>query len=107
MSPAVRSALRSLRAALDVRFAGRVRDVRLFGSFARGEATEDSDVDVLVVVDALTDAEIGLVATEGARVAAESALPIAPLPIATERLEHMRRDGRLLARVLDEEGVAP
>lgn len=33
------------------RFGDAVRDVRLFGSFARGEAHEDSDVDVAVVLE--------------------------------------------------------
>jgi predicted nucleotidyltransferase len=31
--------------------------VRLFGSYARGDAEEDSDVDVAVIVDALTEPE--------------------------------------------------
>jgi predicted nucleotidyltransferase len=31
-----------------------VRKLRLFGSYARGEANEDSDVNVLVLVDGLT-----------------------------------------------------
>ena len=33
------------------RYGSRVVDVRLFGSQARGEAREDSDVDVLVLLD--------------------------------------------------------
>jgi predicted nucleotidyltransferase len=39
------------QARLASRFAARFSEVRLFGS--RGEATEDSDLDVLVLVDGL------------------------------------------------------
>ncbi len=35
-------------------FGPRLKEARLFGSFARGEANEDSDVDVLVLVEQLT-----------------------------------------------------
>ena len=33
------------------RFGSRVAGIRLFGSYARGDATEDSDVDCLVLLD--------------------------------------------------------
>lgn len=87
------------------RFGPRLREMRLFGSYARGEAHEDSDVDVLVVVDGLTDLEIGAAAGDAAEIAMETGTPLAPLPIATERMSELRRSERLLARVLDEEGV--
>ncbi|MGI9032338.1 MAG: nucleotidyltransferase domain-containing protein [Acidimicrobiales bacterium] len=35
------------------RFGPRIRDLRLFGSVVRGDASEESDVDVLVLVDDL------------------------------------------------------
>lgn len=66
-------------------------EVRLFGSFARGEAHEDSDVDVLVLVQGLTDLEIGLAAGDVAPVIAKTGLPLAPLPMASEKLAEMRR----------------
>src|SRR5579883_1383968 len=54
LSPTVASALSRFRAVLAERFGARLREVVLYGSHARGTATEDSDVDVLVVVDDLT-----------------------------------------------------
>jgi hypothetical protein len=54
LSPAVATALRRFRAALEARLGGRVREVVLFGSHARGTASEKSDVDVYVVVDDAT-----------------------------------------------------
>ena len=86
-------------------FGERVREVVLFGSYARGEAHEDSDVDVLVVVDGLTDLEIGLVATEAAPVILSTGVPLAPLPISTERLAELRRTGRSLAVDVAREGI--
>ena len=39
------------RQALDKLYGERLKNVILFGSWARGEATDDSDIDVLVVLD--------------------------------------------------------
>ena len=44
--------------ALENTFAGRVWFVGLQGSYGRGEATENSDIDVVVVLDELTTADI-------------------------------------------------
>ena len=84
---------------------GSSRPLRSFGSHARGEATEDSDVDVLVVIDGLTDMEIGVAAGEVAPVIIATGLSLAPLPLSTERLQAMRQSERLLARNLDAEGI--
>ncbi len=47
----IREALASYRARIEQELPGRVRRVVLFGSHARGEAGEDSDVDVFVLLD--------------------------------------------------------
>ncbi len=47
--------LPELKAALERRYGERLVKFVLFGSHARGEATEDSDIDVLAVVENLTD----------------------------------------------------
>jgi predicted nucleotidyltransferase len=101
----LRSPLEAYAVRLRAIFGKRLREIRLFGSYARGEAHEDSDIDVLVLVDGLTDLEIGVVAGEVAPILIETGLPIAPLPMSTERLENLRRAERLLARDLDEEGI--
>ena len=106
LSPALRSALEAYAARLREVFGHRLRDVRLFGSYARGEADEDSDVDVLVLVDGLSDLEIGVAAGEAAAIILSSRLPLAPLPMATERFEELRRRERLLARDIDAEGIS-
>ncbi len=101
----LRPALAEYAERLSALFGERLVEVRLFGSFARGEANEDSDVDVLVLVRGLTDLEIGLAAGEVAAVIAKTGLPLAPLPMAFEKLAEMRRQDRRLARALDSEGI--
>jgi predicted nucleotidyltransferase len=51
LPPLVRAHLDAFASGLRARFGSRLRAVRLFGSFARGEAREDSDADCLVLLD--------------------------------------------------------
>ena len=48
---AIQSLLRELAGELRTTYGSRLRGVYLFGSYARGEADPESDVDVLVVLD--------------------------------------------------------
>ena len=104
--PSLRAPLAAYAVRLRDVFGARVHDVRLFGSYARGEAHEDSDVDVLVLVDGMTDREIGVAAGAAAEVILASGLPLAPLPMSTERFEELRRRERLLARDIDVDGIS-
>jgi len=51
MNAKVRSILGELKHRLATLYGGRLRGVFLFGSYARDEADEESDVDVLIVLD--------------------------------------------------------
>jgi predicted nucleotidyltransferase len=51
LSVAERGALEALRGALEARFGRRLDRLVLFGSRARGEGHEDSDLDVLVLIE--------------------------------------------------------
>jgi predicted nucleotidyltransferase len=51
----IRELLSRLRRGLEDLYGVRLRGVYLFGSHARDEATAESDVDVLVVLDTVTD----------------------------------------------------
>jgi hypothetical protein len=85
----LRPALEAYAARLRPLFGDRLHELRLFGSYARGEANE----------------EIGVVAGEAVYVLIETGVPLSPLPLATEELETLRRGERLLARDLDTEGI--
>jgi len=51
MNQVTQLALRELKAGLQAIYGPRLRGVYLFGSYARDEADEESDVDVLIVID--------------------------------------------------------
>ena len=106
MPPSLRPPLQAFAARLRCVFGERLREVRLFGSYARGEADEDSDVDVLVVVDAMTNLEMGLVADAAAPIIIETGIALAPLPMSSARLIELRRTGRALVLDLDREGAS-
>lgn len=105
MPPHLRPVLHALDASLRSTFGSRLRDVQLFGSYARGEATEDSDVDVLVLVDGLASSEIAIVSDCATVVTLATGAPLAVLPIATERFERMSATGRGLAAEIARDGA--
>lgn len=51
LPPLVETTLHAFLTGVRERFGPRVAEVRLFGSYARGDATADSDVDCLVLLD--------------------------------------------------------
>lgn len=57
LDPQVRPWVEEFRDQVRSAFGGRIRDLRLFGSMARGDPGEESDVDLLILVDE-NDAEI-------------------------------------------------
>lgn len=107
MPPHLRPVLRDLETALRSRFGARLRDLQLFGSYARGEASEDSDVDVLVLIDGLAQGEIALVSDSAMTVALTHGTALAPLPISTESFEQMSATGRGLAAEIGRDGCRP
>jgi predicted nucleotidyltransferase len=51
MNEAIRGVLTRLKQSLSELYGERLKGVYVFGSYARGEADEESDVDVLIVLD--------------------------------------------------------
>ena len=106
-SPIVVAALDRFGKGLRDRFGARVSEIVLFGSRARGEAHEESDVDVLVVVDDLTEQE--RLAVLDLAYAAERVAPewvgLSPLVYSSAQASRMRSGGRRLFRDIDHEGI--
>jgi predicted nucleotidyltransferase len=105
-SALIRAALSSYRDRLERELPGRVRQVVLFGSHARGEATEDSDVDVLVVLDHATHAERARAIDEGGMLGIELLLPVAPLVLTQPEWDDLVARERLLAAEITRDGFA-
>jgi uncharacterized protein len=111
LPPDVSAAIERLAALLRERFGERVREYTLFGSRARGNARADSDVDLLVVVDGLSEMERGEVfdLAWAAGVAGMEGdgeyIVLAPLPYSTGQAAEQRQRERRLMREVDERGV--
>ena len=107
-STGVAEALRAFRRALEGRCGPRLREVRLFGSHARGDAHQDSDVDLLVVVDDLSETERRELLDLACRVEQqdpEGMVVLSPLAYSTERVAVLRARERLLFRDIEREGI--
>lgn len=104
--PSLRSALARFGERLSARFGPRLREVVLFGSQARNEAHEESDVDVLIVVDDLTDEERFDVFRVAYDIDREGPwLGLAPLVYSTAQAADMRARELLLFRDIDRDGM--
>ncbi len=105
LPPGHREALLAYAARLRARFGARVRFVRLFGSWARGGAHEDSDIDVAVVIEGLTREEW----REAVGLAAESTIaggePLSPFVVSGEHFDELNRRERRIAADIQRDGV--
>jgi uncharacterized protein len=106
-APVVRGLAR-FRALLEARFGERLREVVLYGSYARGEAHPDSDVDVLVVVDGLTESERGEVfdlVYDANAADRDSWIGLSALAYSDTQVADLRARERLLLRDIARDGV--
>lgn len=104
--------LASERSALDEhcrwireRFGERVRRLALFGSRARGEGHEESDLDVLVVVDDLSGAEAREIGEASGDQLTRFDVLITPFAVSTARMDELRARERLIAAEIDRDAV--
>ena len=86
-------------------FGPRVARLVVFGSHARGEATEDSDVDVLVIIDNLTSADAREIDAVVGDILTRTDVLLSPLPLSTERFGELRARERRLVAEIDREGI--
>lgn len=106
MPPLIQHALQAYRVKMARRFGARLRGVRLFGSYARGEAHEHSDIDVAVLVEGLTRQEWQEAVGDVVEVDLETGVSLSPFVISSERFEELLQRERRIARDILEEGVA-
>jgi len=100
-----RQALLELAAWLRSRFGPRLADLRLFGSRARGEGHEESDVDVLVAVDDLTSDERMAIWFESGHLQERFEVTVSTFTLPTERWRRLVSQGRLIAREIERDGI--
>ena len=104
-TPLIVSTLKEFADWVRARFGERVSDLCLFGSWARGEATEESDVDVLVVIEGLTSDELYAVVARSAEIATARNVLLRPLVMSGDEYEALRRGDRLLYREIARDGA--
>lgn len=102
----VRSAVERLRAELEECFGDRLLEVRLFGSAARGEMHEGSDVDVFVLLDRLNRQDWTAVFEVVGRLRVELELVLMPTVMVAVQCALWRAQGRPLVAAIDREGVS-
>lgn len=103
----MRAAIDRFHTELKARFSERLSEFVLFGSQARGNTHEDSDVDLLVVITELTEAErkqvFDLAYDAGA--AGEDYVVLSPLPYSAAQAAELRARERRLMREIARDGV--
>lgn len=88
------------------RFGARLESVRVFGSYARREATCESDLDMAVLVRDLTKAEKVLAIGDAAELGWPLGLKISPLLMTPDEFENLRQLEARLALDIVAEGIA-
>lgn len=101
-----RRALAALAVRLRADFGARLRLVRLFGSWARGDASADSDLDVAVVIDDLDRTEWRQVIDVAADLEVAHDVVLGPYVVSTEHWAALNERGRALAAAISSEGVS-
>jgi len=101
----VQELVRRFRAELDARFGSRLREVRLFGSAARGQMHEDSDVDVFVVLEGFKDPDRDAIFDVVGRLWNETDLRISPTIMDRALVDEWRRQERPLMQEIARDGV--
>jgi predicted nucleotidyltransferase len=99
--------LADYRRHLTLHLGERLVELKLFGSYARGEARTDSDVDVAVVLDRIdSHADRVLPMQLSGDLILEHGLVIRPIVFTVGELDALRKRELLLAQNLDREGIA-
>jgi hypothetical protein len=65
----------------------------------------ESDVDVLMVIEGMTEAELVEIVHEGAVIGTRHNVVLVPLAIEHARYEKLRRQDRLLVREIERDGI--
>ncbi len=103
--PSEEAALAELSAWLRARFPGRVRELALFGSRARGEGHEGSDLDVLVAIEGLSPLEAREVAQFRGDLLTKHGVLVSPFVVSAARIAELRARERRIALEIDRDRV--
>jgi hypothetical protein len=97
--------LKELRAALEPFLGDRLERMVLFGSMARGDYRDDSDIDVAIVVRRLTRELKHEILDRVAEVELKHFMPVSVLVFSEEDFDRLKRRERRIALDIEREGV--
>lgn len=100
-----RRALQELAEWLRAHFGRRLVDLRLFGSRARSEGHEDSDLDVLVVVDGMSGDERLAIWFFSGKLQARHEVTVSTFTVSAERWHELVRERRAIVRDIERDGI--
>jgi len=111
LTRAERRVVTELAKRLRAGFGDRLARVVLFGSRARGDATEESDIDLLVLLripiaeETGATREVWSLVEEVLRLEPKTYVPLAPIVLAEERFLELKRRERGFALDVEAEGI--
>lgn len=106
LPPLVQQTLDAFVAGLRARFGPRLAEVRLFGSYARGEAHEDSDADCLVLLDRVEREDDQAVTDLAADLSWQiGGVVISPLIMSADEFEAWKARERRTPLAIQREGI--
>lgn len=105
LSPIEKGTLSAFKKAVSKRFGKSIKKFILFGSRARGEGDEFSDLDVAVLVDTEERLVMGEIIDIATELRWETDIAISPLVINTEYFKFLKDIERGIALAIDKEGV--
>ncbi len=102
----VRSIGRAFARQAHAHFGSRLRKAVLFGSAARGDWQEDSDIDVLLVLDRIEECDRGWIGDQASRMGVlEHGIPIATVTLSEDQFATLNQRERLFAREVQRDGL--
>lgn len=107
MPAAVLALVGRYRTALAAELGDRLRDVILFGSHARGQAHEESDIDVAVIVSDLDFSLHRHIIDVATDLGLEAGADLSPTVVDAATWETWKKQERPLARDVEREGIRP
>ena len=102
----VEATLDAFLAGVRERFGSRVAEIRLFGSYARGDATTDSDVDCLVLLDHVDQDDDRAITSLAADLTWQIAgIVVSPLTMSVAEFEAWKARERRTPLEIEREGI--
>jgi predicted nucleotidyltransferase len=98
--------LRELKRFLESLLGDKLVSMVLFGSMARGDYHDESDMDVAVIVHGLTRRLKGQILDEVAELELEHHMPLSVLVFSEEEFDHLKKRERRIALDIEREGIS-